>query len=518
MAMVLAQPKTEGEEAAQVEKAQAMGAPDPVKQERLRQLFARRSELTNEQRAQVEQAIRDSGIDVETAQKILPSDPPSAMQVLNEDYVQPAVAGLKAFGKENVLPLGLQLSAQAVGSRFGIPSSISGPIGAGVGKYLNYPLGLEKAPEESITGLPPTLEGPLATMLLTGGVNLLTRPALTNLPGAQAGKQELGASKLRTLEQNLRPAVPPPSEALYQAISAGPQPKIPMGPLSTSLTKLRNEFGSLARNQKLGPTAIGGPVEKSAGILGKIRQYQQNLTYYQGGWPLEKFRNEMKALNADIGSAEASGGADLGALRSMKKAMWDSLEQSGAGSAPLKAANTQYMHEIASDELANILKTKGLTFKQTHGYLLPEVNPAAVKNALTKLPEDSLITKSLSKQLPAIQKTLDELASIPKLESEGGISTKFGSPGRLVAGLGSGAIGAALGGGIPGSAAGAAAGIGVYEATAKLLMSPRGRAFMVNLLKANGGHWTSTMTSMVTNAASNELYGAMNPPTVPEQP
>lgn len=518
MAIVLAAPKNTTEEMAQVEKAQQMGAPDPVKLERLRQLFARRSELTAEQRQNVERAMQESGIDAESAQKILPPEPPSAMQVLNEDYLQPAIEGLKTFGKENVLPLGLQLGSQAIGSRFGVPTSVSGPIGAGVGKYLNYPLGLEKAPEESLTGLPPTLEGPLATGLLTAGANLLTRPALTSLPGAQAGKQELGATKLQTLEQGLRPATPAPSAAMYNALATGPNPTVPMGPLSQTLTRLRDEFGGLARNQKLGPAPVTGTADKMTGVLGRIKTYQNNLKYYAKNWPLDKLRNEMKALNDDIGTAEASGGADLGALRSIKKAMWESLEQSGTSSAPLRAANKQYMHEIASDELANMLKTKGLTFKQTHGYLIPEVNPSAVKNALSKLPEDSLITKSLAKQLPAIQKTLDELASIPKLESEGGISTKFGSPGRLVAGLGSAAIGGLLGSGITGSAAGAATGIGLYEATAKLLMSPKGRAFMVNLLKANGGHWTSTMTSMIVNASSNELYRTMNPPTEPEQP
>lgn len=511
MGVVLAQPQNASDEAAQAAKAQQMGAPDPIKQERLRQLWSRRSELTTEQRAKVEQALQESGITPEESHQMLPPEEPGAMQVLNEDYLQPAMEGLKTFGKENALPLGLQLGAQAIGSRFGIPSAVTGPVGAAAGTYLNYPLGLTKPPEESLTGLPPTLEGPLATGLLTAGANLLTKPTLTNLPGSQAARQEIGTGQLQKLESSIRPPAPRPSGALYDALATGPNPKVPMGALATKLNELRAEFSDLARNQKLGPSVAGKATDKSTGILGKVKSYQDNLQYYRGGWPLDKLRNEMKALNGDIGAAEAAGGAELGALRSIKKAMWESLEQSGAASAPLRKANQQFVHELASDELADILQKKGMSFKQTHGYLLPEVNPAAIKNALEKLPEYSLITKHLQSQLPAIQKTLDELAAIPKLESEGGISTKLGSPGRLIAGASAGATGALVGGGMVGTAAGAAAGIAAYEAVSKLLMTPRGRSLIVNLLKAQNGHWTSTTTSILANAASHPLYSIANP-------
>jgi hypothetical protein len=511
MATVLAQPKNEAEASAQAAKAQQIGVPDPIKQERLKQLWSRRSELTTEQRLKVEQALQESGISPEESKQMVPPEEPGAMQVLNEDYVQPAMEGLKTFGKENALPLGMQLGAQALGSRLGIPTSVSGPAGAAAGTYLNYMTGITKPPEESLTGLPTTLEGPLATGLLTAGANLLTKPVLTNLPGSQAGRQEIGTGQLQKLESSVRPPTPRPSSAMYDALATGPNPKVPMGPLSSKLVELRKEFGDLARNQKLGPTVAGKATDKSSGIIGKIKSYQDNLTYYRGGWPIDKLRNEMKALNGDIGAAEASGGAELGALRSMKKAMWESLEQSGTSSAPLRKANQQFMHEIASDELADILQKKGMSFKQTHGYLLPEVNPAAIKNALEKLPEDSLITKHLKAQLPAIQKTLDELAAIPKLESEGSISTKLGSPGRLIAGAAAGAGGALFGGGMVGTAAGAATGIAAYEAISKLLMSPRGRSLIVNVLKAQNGHWTSTTTSLLVNAASHPLYDIVNP-------
>lgn len=474
---------------------------DPIKQARLKQLFQRRAELTPEQQSRLDEEMQKSGIPTDIVK------PPSAGQVLYEDYVEPIASGLKSFTKENALPMAGQLGGMAIGSRLGAPLA-GGAIGAAAGTALNYPLGLAKPPEESLTGLPPEVEAPLTTGLLTYGAGHLTKPVLTHLPGTQAGRQEMGAGQLKTLESSLRTASPAPSSQIYESLATGPNPKIGMQPLLDTLKSLRTEFGGLARNQKLGPSVAGKPTDKMTGVLGKIKQYQDNLSYYGKGWPLDKLRNEMKALNADIGAAEASGGAELGALRSMKKAMWESLEASGANSVPLRAANEKFMKEIASDELADILQKKALSFKQTHGFLLPEVNPAAVKNAIKNLPPDSLITKSLSAQLPKIESALDEIAKIPKLEAEGGISTKLGSPGRWVAGLGASAVGSLAGGGMTGAAAGAAGGIATYEAVAKLMMSERGRKFTVGLLKSTGGHWTEAASQLLVNAASQQFFNA----------
>lgn len=476
---------------------------DPIKQARLKQLFARRAELTPEQQSRLDEEMQRAGIPKEvTAQ-------PTAGQVLYEDYVQPIASGLKPFTKENALPMVGQLGGMAIGSRFGAPIA-GGAVGATIGTALNYPLGLAKPPEESITGLPPEVEAPAMTGLLTYGAGKLTAPALTNLPGTQAGRQELGAGQLKTLESSLRTPSPAPSSQMYENLAAGANPKIGMQPLLDTLKDLRKEFGGLARNQKLGPSLPGKATDKSTGVLGKIKQYQDNLSYYGKGWPLDKLRSEMKALNADIGAAEASGGAELGALRSMKKAMWESLEASGSNSIPLREANAKFMKEIASDELADILQKKALTFKQTHGMLLPEVNPAAVKNALKNLPPDSLITKSLAAQLPKIESTLDDIAKIPKLEAEGGISTKLGSPGRWIAGMGAATIGSLFGGGLTGAAAGATGGIATYEALAKLMMSERGRKFTIGLLKSTGGHWTEAATQLLVNAASQQFFNQPN--------
>lgn len=474
---------------------------DPIKQERLRQLFQRRSELTREQQKRLAEEMRKYNIPMEAV------TPPSAGQVLYEDYIEPLVSGIKSFTKETVLPMAGQLLGSAVGSRVGAPIA-GGAIGAAAGSYLNYPLGLAKPPEESLTGLPPQAEGPLATGLLTYGVGKLVKPALTNLPGTQAGKHDLGKMQIESMESSLRTPQPAPSSKMYDALAAGGNPKIGMSPLSSTLKQLRSEYSTLARNQKLGPSMPGKPTDKMTGVLGKIKQYQDNLSYYGKGWPLDKLRLEMKAINADIASAEASGGADLGALRLMKKAMWESLEQSGANSAPLRTANMTFMKELASDELADILKKKALIFKQTHGVLLPEVQPAAVKNALKNLPPDSLITRTLKAELPKIESMLRELAKIPKLEAEGGISTKLGSPGRWVAGLGASAVGTMAGGGITGAAAGAATGIATYEAVAKLMMSERGRQFTVGLLKSTGGHWTEAVSQLLVNAASQKFFNA----------
>lgn len=474
-------------------------AADPIKLARLKQLFQRRAELTPEQQARLDEEMKIAGIPADVVK------PPSAGQVLYEDYVEPIASGLKSFTKENALPMAGQLGGMAIGSRLGAPLA-GGAMGAAAGTYLNYMTGLAKPPEESLTGLPPEAEGPLATGLLSYGMGRLTKPALTNLPGTQAGKQEMGSLQLRKLGDSLQTPSPAPSSGMYDAIAAGQNPKVGMQPFLDTLKDLRKEFGGLARNQKLGPSVPGKATDTSSGIMGKIKQYQDNLGYYGKGWPLDKLRSEMKALNADIGAAEASGGAELGALRSMKRAMWDSLEKSGADSAPLRAANKQFMKELASDELADILRKKGLSFKQTHGVLLPETNPSAVKNALKNLPGDSLITKSLSAQMPKIEAFLDDLAKIPKLEAEGGISTKLGSPGRWVAGLGASAVGSLAGGGMAGAAAGAAGGIATYEAVAKLMMSEKGRQFTIGLLKSTGGHWTEAVSQLLVNAASQQFF------------
>lgn len=500
---------------------------DPVSREELRTLYLNRDKFQEDKRRLIERDAISAGIDKEVPPQYGVSDQATGEESFKENYIDPAVAVAKGIGKTTAIPLALQLGGAMAHKRLGIPYSLQAQSGlAGAGSFINSKLGITQPHSESVTGLPPDLEEALATLTGTGVMGGLAKYGIPHLPGAAAGRQAVGVEALQGLEKGIRPGVSPPSEAMFRALEQGPNPTIPMEPFKNTLGTLRTEYGMLSRNQKPGPgggSVFNTPGDKNAGILGKVKGYQENLKYQPSGWSFTQFRGELKAINQDIRNARAEG-TDYGALLKLKGGMLDSLEQAALNprlpstvATDLRAANKQFAKEMVQEDLADIIAGKGIKTVSAKGQLVPETRPEAVLDALNKyvredLPDTlpsgkaSVIRQELEPTIQGIRTMLDDLAKIPKVEPKEHVA--LGSPGRIFATAGGTAAGYLVGGPVAASI-GAAGGALVHEGLARLMMTQKGRDFIVKVVKSQGGHISETSMALFGTAATQGFFHFM---------
>lgn len=500
---------------------------DPISREELRTLYMNRDKFPLDKRRLIERDAIEAGVDKETPPQYGVSDKATGEESFMENYVEPAATVLKGIGKSTAIPLTLQIGGAMAHKRLGLPYSLQTQSAlAGAGSYLNSKLGITQPHSESITGLPPDMEEALATMTGTGVMGGIAKYGTPHLPGAAAGRQAVGVEAMQGLEKGIRPGVTPPSEAMFKALEQGPNPTIPMEPFKTTLGGLRTEYSMLSRNQKPGPgggSTFNTPGDKNAGVLGKIKGYQENLKYQPSGWSFTQFRGELKAINQDIRNARAEG-TDYGALLKLKGGMLDSLEQAAVNpklpatvAADLRAANKQFAKEMVQEDLADIIAGKGIKTVAAKGQLLPETKPEAVLDALNKyvredLPDTlpsgktSVLKQELEPTITGIREMLDDLAKIPKIEPKEHVA--LGSPGRIFATAGGTAAGYLVGGPIAASI-GAAGGALVHEGLARLMMTQKGRDFIVKVVKSQGGHISETSMALFGTAATQGFFHFM---------
>jgi hypothetical protein len=500
---------------------------DPISREELRTLYMNRDKFPTEKRRLIERDAIEAGVDKETPPQYGVSDQATGEESFTENYLKPAATILGGIGKSTAIPLTLQVGGAMAHKRLGLPYSLQTQSAlAGAGSYINSKLGITQPHSESITGLPPDMEEALATMTGTGVMGGIAKYGTPHLPGAAAGRQAVGVESMQGLEKSIRPGVNPPSEAMFKALEQGPNPTIPMEPFKTTLGGLRTEYSMLSRNQKPGPgggSTFNAPGDKNAGVLGKIKGYQENLKYQPSGWSFTQFRGELKAINQDIRNARAEG-TDYGALLKLKGGMLDSLEQAAVNpklpatvAADLRAANKQFAKEMVQEDLADIIAGKGIKTVAAKGQLLPETRPEAVLDALNKyvredLPDTlpsgktSVLKQELEPTITGIRDMLDDLAKIPKIEPKEHVA--LGSPGRIFATAGGTAAGYLAGGPIAASV-GAAVGALVHEGLARLMMTQKGRDFIVKVVKSQGGHISETSMALFGTAATQGFFHFM---------
>lgn len=480
--------------------ASAPLAGDPVKQARLRALW-QRDDLTDEQRRAVEELLKQEGLPVEALPppRSFPDRMRDAGRVLMEDYLRP----LGDFAKQAALPLAGQLGGMVIGSRIGMPIG-GGAVGAGLGTALSEWLSGASS-DDSMTGLPTPLESGAISGVLTYGAGYLPK-LLKVMPGHEAAEQMEAARRMRALEQSYRVPKPAPSEALYQQLDDLADPSISMAPFRKVLRDLNYERSILAESR----TAAGKL--KSTGMLGRYQAYFRDLQARDDQWKLSKLRAEIRNLNRLIGWAEEQQSPDVGELKQLYRGMMESLESAAASEAvpaqfraQLARANALFKREIASDQLADLLRKKAIKQRHVYGMILEEVDPAAVKTALLRMADDDLIPSVLRKELPGIFSFLDELAAAPKLPGSTGTDVRLGHMGRIAATAGGASIGAYLQGPL-GSAVGAAAGLSTYEALARAMMSETGRRLMARMFAAAGNQWTPALSQTIVNLASQGLF------------
>lgn len=500
---------------------------DPVSREELRTLYMNRDKFPLDKRRLIERDAVEAGVDKETPPQYGVSDKATGEESFMENYVEPAATVLKGIGKSTAIPLTLQIGGAMAHKRLGLPYSLqTQSVLAGVGSYLNSKLGITQPHSESITGLPPDMEEALATLTGTGVMGGIAKYGTPHLPGAAAGRQAVGVEALQGIEKGIRPGPTPPSEAMFKALEQGPNPTIPMEPFKNTLGGLRTEYSMLARNQKPGPgggSTFNTPADKNAGILGKVKGYQENLKYQPSGWSFTQFRGELKALNQDIRNARAEG-TDYGALLKLKGGMLDSLEQAALNpklptsvATDLRAANKQFAKEMVQEDLADIIAGKGIKTVAAKGQLIPETRPEAVLDALNKyvredLPDTlpsgkaSVIRQEIEPTIKGIRDLLDDIAKIPKVEPKEHVA--LGSPGRIFATAGGTAAGYLVGGPVAASI-GAAGGALVHEGLARLMMTQKGRDFIMKVVKSQGGHISETSMALFGTAATQGFFHFM---------
>jgi hypothetical protein len=255
--------------------------------------------------------------------------------------------------------------------------------------------------------------------------------ALRYLPGASAAAQEVGVTTARGLPALLRPKQS--VDDLY-AVVEGFNPRIPLPTLGATSRKLLKGEATVAEIapalKSPGITSVAGSIERTTAggvdevvspVLDAFGKEIRTLVETQGGdASFQAVRATLRRLGDRIDALRRTGGEELGAAKSLYKALQADLEAAASSDAvtagaraALKAANAAARKDFAAGELAEAIEQVGVTTVKSGDTLLERVNPAGLANWLRK-PGSEEFRKSLTAaELQQVDDVLKQLARVP---------------------------------------------------------------------------------------------------------
>lgn len=442
------------------------------KRAQLERMVGQRDQLDPERRLLVEEAARKYRIPL----------PPMQGFTETPDPLKEKLTDAGRTLKVAALPMGLQaagiVASQAIAPG-NVPLGIAAQSAGGLaGTYLNEKLGIAK---------PDDLDYALSAAAPIGGYGL-TKAGRRIIPGVGAAEQQIGAEALRDTPKLLEGSKQATDAAYQAARQAYGSVPIPVNNFSQTLDSL-GKIEQTAQKHGIGSAPVRRAAEKSTATI-----------QAQGGaLPLDEVNTILKRYREKAASAEGKGGEQYGAYKILRQSLFKDMEeaakaggQAGAGGQAFKDAMDQARKRIAKEEYTEVLQQHGVKYETVLGQTFETINPTGMLNKLKNLEFEKSVGRP---EWQKIESTLKELAKIPHPDAS--MKTGIGSTGRVVAMQGAGLIGAtagaALGGasgaamGGAGSATAAAVAMKTYDAVSSMMMSDRGRKFLVKFFKANQG-------------------------------
>lgn len=453
------------------------GRLDDERRAALERLVQNREQLDPERRALVEEMATRHRIPL----------PPKQGFTQVADKRQEQLSDLGEAARVAVLPMGGQAAGALVGTALGGPvgSLVGQSIGGVAGLVGNASLGISKpdALDFALTGSAPII----ARGLTTGGRRII--------PGGAAAEQQIGAEMIRDV-----PSVIPGSKAAttaaYERVEALGSPTMPVPHLQKAVTDLFDTEKIAKKYGGANPT-----IRRAVMDAGKTLQVQG------GEMPFRDVAVMLKRYRQKTSDLESKGGEVWGAYKDLRRALFDDMaaaEKAGGLAGESVTAQREAMaaakQQIAKEELTEMLEKYGVKTVTVMGQTFETINPTGVLDKLKKLGFEESVGKQ---EFQRIEGMLKRLASIPRVDMHTG--TGVGTPGRAIAMAGAAALGGAIGGNTLTGFGGALAAYGaitVHDAVAGLMMSDRGRNFLVKLFRANQGRMSERTAQIIQFAAT----------------
>ena len=247
------------------------------------------------------------------------------------------------------------------------------------------------------------------------------------------------------------------------------------------------ETEATAQKYGIGSAPIRRSVEKSAATIKQAG----------GEVPLDEVNTILKRYREKAASAESKGGEQYGAYKALRQALFKDMEaasggQQGPGAQAYRDAMIEAKKRIAKDELTDVMGSTGVKYETVYGQTFETINPTGVLNKLKNMGFPESVG---AQEWGKIEAALKQMAKIPHPDPN--MKTGIGSTGRVIAMQGAGILGATVGGamggpstallGGAGSATAAALSMKIHDSIAGMMMSDRGRGFLVKMFKANQG-------------------------------
>lgn len=455
------------------------------KRAQLERMVSQRNQLDPERRFLVEEAARKYRIPLPPMHGF--SDTPDPLK----EKLTDAGRTLKVAA----LPMGLQaagiIASNAI-SPGNVPLGIAAQSAGGLaGTYLNEKLGIAK---------PDELDYALSAGAPLGGYGVM-KAGRRLIPGVGAAEQQIGAEALRDTPKLLEGSKQATDAAYDVARQQFGQTPLAVPSFQQTL-KVLGDTEQTAQKYGIGSAPVRRSVEKSAAAVQASG----------GAIPLDEVNTILKRYREKAASAEGKGGEQYGAYKALRQALFKDMEtasqgQSGPGAQAYRDAMAEAKKRIAKDEYTDVLAQHGVKYETVLGQTFETINPTGMLNKLKNLDFAASVGP---KEWQKIESTLKELAKIPHPDAS--MKTGIGSTGRVVAMQGAGLVGAtagaAFGGaggaamGGAGSATAAAIAMKTYDAVSSMMMSDRGRKFLVKFFKMNQGRIGERTGEVLQFAAS----------------
>lgn len=446
----------------------------------LSRLVAKREQLDPERRALVESMAQKHKLDLAPAKGFTQLPNPRREQM----------SDLGEAARVAALPMGGQLVGGAIGALVGgIPGEIAGQsIGGVAGLAANKALGISKPDEVdmALTGAAPVAGG------------LLMKLGRKAIPGHAAAEQQIAAEAFRDMPKAL-PGDQQTTKQAYDTVRSMGSPPLPVPKLSQMIGDLVNVESVAKKYGGSNPS-----IRKAVMDAGKTLQAQGGaMPFEDAAVMLKRYREKIAGLEGGTGLGE-KGGEAYGAYKAMRKALFDDMADaekqalaSGQNVTALRSAMTAAKQSIAKQELTDLIEQHGVNYKTVGGQTFEVIEPTRVLNKLKAIGFD----ESVGKQWPAIEATLKDLAKVPRPDMATGAG--IGTPKRAMVMAGAGAMGALHGPpGALGASVAAAGTMMAHDAVASLMMSDRGRNFLVKMFKQNQGRIGERTGQILQFAAS----------------
>lgn len=401
---------------------------------------------------------------------------------LGQGTVGPApMMDLGKMVRQSALPVVGGALGGAAGSLLmpGAGSVLGTAIGSAGGEYANQQFGITDKNNLQIG---------LAGALPLAGAGI--RSGILNLPGSEAGQQQLALRRAQGIAENVGPKMDP--SILYQrasAIGTG----VPKGPIMAALQSVADQESVLA------PSIQSGGVKKAVRAVSWILSNPPSSGALGPGndIQLKALMPNISRLGEIYGKAVREGDPgrkQLGELYAGVQRAIDTAatHQGGQGAVLLRQANEAFKRKLASEELKDLVSRSTTSVGGHEG-----INSDALVRALTQGKD---LTTNMARWIGAeeaqgVREAFQALAKIPPVSSAGqsGVSG-MGFAQRALVG---GAIGSVLG---PDPRTGAVVGVLGTEALVRTLMSPPGRAVIKALSSGKIGGQAYTVDQVLNMA------------------